>query len=235
MVGSGLTQSSETHYESGVYRRLFKRPFDIGLSLLALVLLCPLLFTVALLVRFKLGSPILFKQKRPGLKERTFILYKFRTMTDLRDAEGNLLPDGVRLTKFGRMLRATSLDELPELINILLGDMSIVGPRPLAMQYLPFYSPEERRRHEVRMGLSGLAQVNGRNAIGWEEKFAFDVQYVDRITFRLDLWIIIKTISQVFKRSDIGERGIDSPIDFDVHRQAQIRNEQNLGKKRVSQ
>lgn len=167
-------------HKKGVYEKYIKRPQDMLCALLALIVLSPILFITAFLVRVKLGSPVIFKQERPGLNGKIFTLYKFRTMTDERDSEGNLLPDEVRLTKFGKLLRSTSLDELPELLNILFGDIAVIGPRPLLVEYLPRYNAEQRRRHEVRPGLSGLAQVNGRNAISWEDKFKYDVQYVDR-------------------------------------------------------
>jgi undecaprenyl phosphate N,N'-diacetylbacillosamine 1-phosphate transferase len=186
-----------------IYRRYLKRPMDIILSLLAIIILSPVLFIVAILVRTKLGRPILFKQKRPGLNEKIFMMYKFRTMTDERDLNGELLPDIVRLTKFGRFLRSTSLDELPELFNILMGDMSIIGPRPLLVQYLPLYNEQQKRRHEVRPGLSGLAQVSGRNAISWEDKFYLDVKYVDNVSFLGDCNIIVSTIKKVFVREGI--------------------------------
>ena len=201
-----------------MYKRFFKRPMDFTLSLLAIIFLSPLLIVTAILVRIKLGSPVIFKQKRPGLNDKIFTIYKFRTMTDKKDSEGNLLPDGERLTNFGRFLRSSSLDELPELFNILKGDMSIVGPRPLAVAYLPYYTQDERKRHSVRPGLSGLAQINGRNVITWEERFSYDIQYVNNITFCLDLSIIIITIFVAFKRADIGERGIDAPINFSEYR-----------------
>lgn len=187
----------------GIYQRYFKRPMDFILSLIALIILSPVFLVVALLVRINLGSPVIFKQQRPGLNEKIFTMYKFRTMTDERDENGELLPDAVRLTKFGKFLRSTSLDELPELFNILKGDMSIVGPRPLLVQYLPLYNEHQRRRHEVRPGLTGLAQVNGRNAISWEEKFDLDVEYVDNITFINDWKIIFSTLKKVVLREGI--------------------------------
>ncbi|MCC5803207.1 sugar transferase [Rossellomorea vietnamensis] len=188
-----------------MYRRFLKRPMDFILSLMAIILLTiiPVFPIVAILVRIKLGSPVLFIQKRPGLNEKVFKMYKFRTMTDEKDHNGELLPDSVRLTKFGRFLRSTSLDELPELFNILKGDMSIVGPRPLLVQYLPLYNERQKRRHEVRPGLSGLAQVSGRNGIGWEDKFDLDVRYVDRVSFISDWNIIFSTIKKVFVREGI--------------------------------
>lgn len=180
-----------------------KRPQDILLALIALIVFSPILLITALLVRIKLGSPVIFKQKRPGLNGKIFTLYKFRTMTDVRDKAGNLLPDEVRLTKFGKLLRSTSLDELPELLNILFGDIAVIGPRPLLVEYLSRYNVEQARRHEVRPGLSGLAQVNGRNAISWEDKFKYDVEYVDHITFLGDWKIIFQTIRNVLKRDGI--------------------------------
>lgn len=189
--------------KGGIYKRIIKRPMDFTLSLIAILLLSPILLVVAILVRMKLGSPVLFKQKRPGLNEKIFTMHKFRTMTDEKDENGELLPDSVRLTKFGKFLRSTSLDELPELFNILKGDMSIVGPRPLLVQYLPLYNDHQKRRHDVRPGLTGLAQVNGRNAISWEEKFDLDVKYVDHISFSNDLSIIILTFKKVFAREGI--------------------------------
>lgn len=190
-------------HKKGVYERYIKRPQDMLCALLALIVLSPILFITAFLVRVKLGSPVIFKQERPGLNGEIFTLYKFRTMTDERDSEGNLLPDEVRLTKFGKLLRSTSLDELPELLNILFGDIAVIGPRPLLVEYLPRYNAEQRRRHEVRPGLSGLAQVNGRNAISWEDKFKYDVQYVDHVTFLGDWKIIFQTVLNVIKRDGI--------------------------------
>lgn len=185
------------------YRKYGKRMMDFILSLTAIVVFSPLLIIVAMLVRFKLGSPVLFKQKRPGLNEKIFTMFKFRTMTDEKDSEGNLLGDEVRLTKFGKFLRSTSLDELPGLFNILNGDMSIIGPRPLLVQYLPLYNTEQKKRHDVRPGLSGLAQINGRNAIGWEDKFKLDVKYIENISFYEDWKIIFLTIKKVFVREGI--------------------------------
>lgn len=166
-----------------MYRLFIKRFLDFILSLLALIVLSPLLLIIAILVRIKLGSPVIFKQERPGLNERIFTLYKFRTMTDKRDSDGNLLPDEIRLTKFGKLLRSTSLDELPELVNMIKGDMSIVGPRPLLVRYLPLYNDKQKHRHDVRPGFTGYAQVNGRNAISWEEKFDLDIYYVNHVSF----------------------------------------------------
>jgi len=176
---------------------------DFILALCAIIVLSPILLIVALLVIIKLGSPVIFKQQRPGLNENIFTLYKFRTMTDEKDKNGVLLPDSVRLTKFGRMLRSTSLDELPELFNILKGDMSVVGPRPLLVQYLPLYDEHQKRRHEVRPGLSGLAQISGRNAISWEDKFDLDVEYVDNLSFIFDWKIIFLTLLKAFRREGI--------------------------------
>ncbi|HIF1425449.1 TPA: sugar transferase, partial [Enterococcus faecium] len=185
------------------YQLFGKRILDILLSGIALIVLSPIILIVGFLVRIKLGSPIIFKQERPGKSEKIFSMYKFRTMTDERDHNGEYLPDEIRLTKFGKILRATSLDELPELWNILKGDMSIVGPRPLLVEYLPLYSEKQRKRHNVRPGLTGLAQVNGRNAISWEEKFDLDVYYVDKISFFNDLIIIIQTCKKVIKKENI--------------------------------
>lgn len=191
-----------------MYRTIFKRPIDIFCALAAIVVFSWLYIIVAVLVKVKLGSPVLFKQPRPGKDEKIFNLYKFRTMTDERDENGNLLPDDVRLTKFGKLLRATSLDELPEAFNILKGDMSVVGPRPLLVKYLPLYNERQKRRHEVRPGLSGLAQVSGRNAISWEQKFELDVQYVDNVTFFGDLKIVFLTVWKVFvKEEGISQEG----------------------------
>lgn len=186
-----------------MYRKYIKRLLDIVISLTALIVLSPVLLLVAILVRCKLGSPVIFHQERPGYNEKIFRLCKFRTMTDERDENGELLPDAVRLTKFGRMLRATSLDELPELWNILKGDMSIIGPRPLLVSYLPYYTEEERLRHTVRPGLTGLAQVSGRNLLDWDKRFATDVKYVNNLTFTMDIKIFFLTIKKVFIRENI--------------------------------
>lgn len=198
-----LAPSARQQVKGGFYRRYGKRLMDIVLSLCALVLLSPLMLVVALLVRIKLGSPVIFRQERPGLNEKIFTLYKFRTMTDGRGPDGKLLPDAVRLTRFGRWLRSTSLDELPELVNILKGDMSVIGPRPLLVQYLPLYSEYHRRRHEVRPGLSGLAQVNGRNATTWEDRLDLDVKYVDNVSFLDDCALIAMTLWKAAKREGI--------------------------------
>lgn len=186
-----------------MYRKYIKRLLDFILSLLALIILSPILLVIYILVRIKLGKPAIFKQKRPGKDEKIFTLYKFRTMTDEKDEDGNLLPDDIRLTKFGKILRSTSLDELPELFNILKGDMSIVGPRPLLVNYLPYYTEREKHRHDVRPGLTGWAQINGRNTTLWDDRLEQDVYYVKHISFKIDIWIIIKTIQKVIKRSDI--------------------------------
>lgn len=191
------------HQPYGPYEKYIKRPLDAFLSAGALIVLSPVLIVTAALVRIKLGSPVLFSQERPGRDEKLFKLYKFRSMTDARDGLGNLLPDDDRLTPFGRALRSTSIDELPELLNIVKGDMSAVGPRPLLTEYLPYYTEAERHRHDVRPGLSGLAQVHGRNTITWEEKFAKDTEYVGRITFIGDMKIIFQTLIKTVKRSDI--------------------------------
>lgn len=186
-----------------MYKNFVKRILDIILSLIALIIFSPLLISTAILVRFKLGSPILFRQARPGKNEKIFHILKFRTMTDEKDKDGNLMPDEIRLTKFGQFLRSTSIDELPELLNILKGDMSVVGPRPLLVQYLDRYNDEQRHRHDVKPGLTGLAQVNGRNGITWEEKFNYDLQYVNNVTFLGDCKIILQTVQKVFQRQGI--------------------------------
>ena len=189
--------------KKGFYEKYIKRLIDIVLSGCALVVLSPVLLLVALLVRIKLGSPVIFKQKRPGLNEEIFEMYKFRTMTDERDEDGKLLPDEIRLTSFGKKLRSTSLDELPELINIFKGDMSIVGPRPLLVAYLERYNEEQKKRHLVRPGITGLAQVEGRNTLSWAEKFDYDIKYINNISFINDIKIIFKTVSVVLKKEGV--------------------------------
>ena len=186
-----------------MYKHFFKRLIDFILSLITLIVLSPILLIVAILVRTKLGSPVIFKQERPGLNEKIFTLYKFRTMTDAKDEQGNLLPDEIRLTKFGKLLRSTSLDELPELFNILKGDMAIVGPRPLLVRYLQLYNEHQKHRHDVRPGFTGWAQCNGRNAISWEEKFDLDVYYTKHVSLLLDIKIILKTVKVVLFREGI--------------------------------
>ncbi len=196
-----------------MYRNYIKRMLDFVLSLMALIVFSPVILIVAILVRIRLGSAVIFKQQRPGLNEKIFTMYKFRTMADKRDVFGELLPDSERLTAFGKFLRSTSLDELPELWNILRGDMSIVGPRPLLVDYLPLYNYEQKKRHNVRPGLTGLAQVNGRNAISWEEKFNFDIKYVNCVTFANDVKILLITVKKVF----VGE-GINADTDITMER-----------------
>lgn len=197
-----------------MYDRLIKRMIDLVLSGIALLVLSPVYLILAVLVRVKLGSPVLFSQERPGKNEKVFRMYKFRSMTDERDANGDLLPDEERLTHFGAMLRATSLDELPELWNIFKGDMSIVGPRPLLVRYLPRYNERQRRRHEVRPGLTGWAQVNGRNAISWEQKFEYDVEYVEKESFLFDVKILFMTVGKVLHRSGISQEGSATMEEF---------------------
>lgn len=210
-----------------MYRHFFKRLIDILLSFIALVVLSPVFLAIAVLVRSKLGSPIIFKQPRPGKDEKIFTMYKFRTMTNERDEHGELLPDSIRLTNIGKFLRSTSLDELPELINILKGDMSFVGPRPLSVKYLPYYNDRERLRHSVRPGLTGLAQINGRNTLNWEDRFKYDVNYVENLSFILDMSIMIRTFIKVFKREGITVRGTTEIISFHVYRQGQLEKERN--------
>lgn len=215
------------HKPYGFYEKYIKRLLDISCSLVVIVLFFWIYLIVALLVRVKLGSPVIFAQDRPGKinpktgEESIFKLYKFRTMTDERDEKGELLPGSQRLTKFGRLLRSTSLDELPEIWNILKGDMSLIGPRPLAVIYLPYYTKEERIRHLVRPGLTGWAQANGRNNISWEEKFAYDVEYVNHITFGMELRVIFKTIRMVLLKEGIGQ-GEESPESFHIYRKKQL-------------
>jgi len=197
-----------------MYKLFLKRLLDFCLSLLALILISPVLLAVAVLVRVKLGSPVIFKQKRPGFNEKIFTIYKFRTMTDEKDVNGVLLPDEARLTSFGAWLRSASLDELPEIWNILKGDMSLVGPRPLLIKDMVFMTPRQRQRHAVLPGLTGLAQVNGRNCIAWEDKLAFDTKYADNITLIGDLKILFKTVTLVFSRENVNAEGMATAEDF---------------------
>jgi undecaprenyl phosphate N,N'-diacetylbacillosamine 1-phosphate transferase len=200
--------------KGSTYSNYIKRPIDIIISLTTIIVISPILLMVAILVRAKLGSPVLFKQKRPGINEKIFMMYKFKTMTDQRDEYGKLLPDSDRLTSFGKILRSTSLDELPELYNIIKGDMSIVGPRPQLVKDMVFMTPEQRTRHSVLPGLTGWAQVNGRNAVSWEDKLSLDLDYISEITFKKDLKIIIMTVIKVFKRDDINSSGFDTAEDY---------------------
>lgn len=186
-----------------MYAKYFKRIIDFILALIVLIILTPVLLIIVILIRIKLGTPVIFKQERPGLHEKIFTLYKFRTMTDARDEDGNLLPDDMRLTRFGKILRSTSLDELPELFNVLKGDMAIVGPRPLLVKYLPLYNEQQKHRHDVRPGFTGYAQVNGRNAISWKEKFQLDIYYIKHLTFAMDIKIILKTVRVVLFKEGI--------------------------------
>ena len=209
----------------GLYEKYIKRLLDLLMSLLIFIILLPVLLVIAFLVRIKLGSPIIFSQERPGKinpktgKEEIFKLYKFRTMTNEKDEKGNLLSDDIRLTRFGNMLRRTSLDELPELINIIKGDMSIIGPRPLLVKYLPYYTDIERQRHTIRPGLTGYAQVHGRNEISWEKKFELDVWYVNHLTFITDIKIVLDTIRVVFSHSGVSLNALE---DFDEYRKRTI-------------
>ncbi|MCD8096635.1 MAG: sugar transferase [Lachnospiraceae bacterium] len=196
------------------YRRYGKRIFDLCLTIPATIVLSPVMGVTALLVAMKLGRPVLFTQKRPGYKERIFRMYKFRSMTDERDEKGELLPDEARLTPFGEKLRSTSLDELPELLNILKGDMSLVGPRPLLVQYLPLYNKRQHRRHDVKPGVTGLAQVRGRNSITWEQKFEYDVQYVENLSFKEDVRILFETVFKVLRREGINSENSATMEDF---------------------
>lgn len=199
---------------NGLYCKLIKRFIDFLIAALSIIIFSPLLIILAIIVRVKLGGPVIFKQERPGLNGKVFKLYKFRTMTDAKDENGNLLDDEYRLTSFGKKLRSTSLDELPELYNILKGDMSIVGPRPLLVKYLPLYNDEQKRRHDVRPGLTGLAQVSGRNAITWTEKFNKDIEYVDNVSLGLDISIFFKTIYCVLKKEGINSDSAATMEDF---------------------
>lgn len=199
-----------------------KRAIDILLSLLVLIPFCWLFGILAIVIRIKLGSPVIFHQDRPGLHGKVFHLYKFRSMTDERDEKGELLPDEQRLTDFGKKLRSTSLDELPEFINILKGDMSLIGPRPLLVRYLPYYTKEEFHRHDVRPGLTGLAQINGRNDLIWEERFKYDLEYVNHLSFAMDCKVVFQTVGKVLKRSGTLSGGAQTVADLDAYRRGQI-------------
>lgn len=201
-------------YKRSFYDKYVKRSIDFALSFVAIIILSPVLVIVALLVKIKLGSPVIFKQQRPGLNEKIFTMYKFRTMTDAKDSEGNLLSDERRLTKFGKKLRSTSLDELPELFNILKGDMAIVGPRPLLVQYLPLYNDQQKKRHCVRPGITGYAQINGRNSISWEQKFDYDIYYINNITIILDTSIFFRTLRIVLEQDGINSNSDATMEDF---------------------
>ena len=209
-----IKENNNTDIKFGIYKRVFKRPLDFILSLIAIIILSPIFLIIAILVRIKLGSPIIFKQKRPGLNEKIFTMYKFRTMTDKKDEKGNLLPDSERLTRFGKTLRSTSLDELPELFNILKGDMSIVGPRPQLIKDMIFMNSEQRKRHLILPGLTGLAQINGRNNISWEAKLQYDINYLREVSFFNDICIVFKTVLKVLKKKDISSNGFETAEDL---------------------
>lgn len=210
--GEKEMQSTQKHKVKGPYEAFFKRFFDVVISLLVIILFFWLYLILAVVVRIHLGSPVLFVQERPGKDGKVFRMYKFRSMSDKRDENGELLPDKMRLNRFGRVLRSTSLDELPEFFNILKGDMSFVGPRPLLVKYLPFYNAHDARRHEVRPGLTGLAQISGRNALSWKDKFEKDIEYVDHLTFLMDVKVILKTVRKVFVREGIEFKEEHQPI-----------------------
>lgn len=221
-AGCSVSQTPKEKRKGGsMYRKMIKRILDILISVLILIFFCWLYLILGIMVRIKLGTPVLFRQERPGRGGKIFKLYKFRSMTDQRDSRGELLDDASRLPKFGRMLRATSLDELPEMINILKGDMSFVGPRPLLVRYLPYYTEEELHRHDVRPGLTGLAQVNGRNALDWEERFRYDLEYVHHCTLGMDLKIVGMTIGKVVYQTGVQSGAEQTVPDFDVYRKSQ--------------
>ena len=207
-----------------MYKDFFKRTIDIVASIIGLLILFPLFIILWTIIRLKIGEPVLFIQKRPGRGTKIFKLFKFRTMTNKKDQTGNLLPDHLRITPLGRFLRKASLDELPQLFNVFKGDMSLVGPRPLATKYLPFYTDKEMTRHKVRPGITGLAQISGRNNLNWDKKLDLDAQYVENLSFLLDIKILFKTLVNVIKRADVSETGVDSPGDFDVYRKKQQEN-----------
>lgn len=210
------------HKPYGPYERFFKRPIDFCCGVAAVIVFSWLYIILIVLGAIFMGGNPFFTQERPGKEGKIFKMIKFRSMSNRRDQDGNLLPDSARLNKYGRFIRKTSLDELPEAFNIIKGEMSVIGPRPLAVQYLPYYNEFERHRHDVRPGLSGLAQVNGRNSVNWEEKFSYDVEYADKITFWGDIKIILLSIKTALKRESIGTRGVDAPMDFDEYRRKQM-------------
>lgn len=210
------------HKPYGPYERFFKRPIDFCCGLAAVIVFSWLYIILIVLGAIFMGGNPFFTQERPGKEGKIFKMIKFRSMSNRKDQDGNLLPDSARLNKYGRFIRKTSLDELPEAFNIIKGEMSVIGPRPLAVQYLPYYNEFERHRHDVRPGLSGLAQVNGRNSVNWEEKFSYDVEYADKITFWGDIKIILLSIKTALKRESIGTRGVDAPMDFDEYRRKQM-------------
>lgn len=210
-----------------IYKKYVKRVLDFILSLLSLIVLFPLLLLLTIVGSFAMKGNPFFLQKRPGKNEKIFSLIKFRSMDNRKDQNGDMLPDYIRLNKYGRFLRATSMDELPELINILKGDMSIVGPRPLAVSYLPYYNETEKKRHTVLPGLTGLAQINGRNAVNWPERFAYDIEYVDNVSFRMDVTIIFRTILKVLKKSDVSVRGTTNIKDFSTFRKEELEKQKN--------
>lgn len=214
-------------HKQGIYEKYFKRLLDFCFAILLLIVVSPIILVLSFLIKLNLGTPIIFKQKRPGLHAKIFTLYKFRSMTDEKDKDGKILPDSKRLTMFGRWLRHTSLDELPELVNIIRGDMSFVGPRPLAVEYLPYYSKEEMHRHDVRPGLTGLAQIHGRNTTKWEIRFSYDIDYVNHVTFLNDARIIFNTVKVVLKGDGIGVRPDDGSTDFHVYRKKQMEDMKN--------
>lgn len=216
-----LAEIAGKHIPFGPYEIFLKRPLDILLAGSLSVLLSPIMGITALLIKIKLGSPVFFIQQRPGLNEKIFKIYKFRSMSNEKDKDGNFLPDKKRLTKFGRILRSMSLDELPELFNIIKGDMSIIGPRPLITQYLPYYTNNEHHRHDVKPGLTGLAQIHGRNNLSWEKRFEYDLQYVNKITFCNDFMILLKTILKVIKKENVTVREEGNLLDFDLYRNKQ--------------
>ncbi|MFP7479736.1 sugar transferase [Terribacillus saccharophilus] len=206
-----------------MYKFFLKRLFDVLFATMAIIVLLPVIILVSIIIKINLGSPILFKQDRPGRDEEIFKMYKFRTMSDKRNSNGELLPDSDRLTKLGKFLRSTSIDELPELINILKGEMSLIGPRPLAVIYLPYYNEREKVRHSVRPGLTGLAQVNGRNALNWDDRFELDISYVNNISVFNDIKILYLTFVKVFKREGVAVRGTTEIMDFHVYRQMEVK------------